>query len=170
MILMLFLSFSCGGDDKAATESIRSLVDREMAALESGNLTELSQVWSQDKEILLFDVPPPGRFQGWNKIARVYKSYFESLTEMKLTVGELQIRVEGDIAYATYDWTMSARMGKLDVVDRGQATSIYRLESEGWRMVHAHFSPVPPALALEGGEPGDAPGQESGTADGSGGD
>src|SRR5207247_10955797 len=55
----------------------------------------------------------------------------------------------GTRACPSYDWAMSGRLGACARGDGGQATAIYRKEGGQWRLVHAHVSPVPPALAGE---------------------
>src|SRR5207245_7775976 len=127
--------------------AVRSLVARETAATNAKDLKALGEIWSQNKGILLFDVPPPGRFQGWDKVGRLFKDFFERFSEIHLSVGNVQVEVSGRMAYATYDWMMTGRMGDYAVDDRGEATAIYRKEDGSWRLVHAHYSSVPPALA-----------------------
>jgi uncharacterized protein (TIGR02246 family) len=147
---------ACGGDPEADAGAIQALVEKEAAAINARDLNQLAEIWSEAPEILLFDVPPPGRFRGWEQVARVFKDFFDRFSDISLTVAEVEVGVEGDLAYASYDWTLTGMMGESAVRDRGQATSIYRREESGWRLVHAHFSPVPAAVALETGE-GDAP-------------
>jgi uncharacterized protein (TIGR02246 family) len=136
----------CGGVGGDA-DAIRSLVDREVAAINGKDLHALGQIWSQDKNILMFDVPPPGRFQGWDQIGRLWKDFFDKVSEIHMTVDAVQADAQGSLGYATYDWSMTGRLGSYALEDRGQATAIYRKEDGHWRMIHAHYSPVPPALA-----------------------
>jgi ketosteroid isomerase-like protein len=135
------------GDARADADAIRSLVNREVAAINGKDLRALSEVWSKDKDILMFDVPPPGRFQGWDQIGRLWKDFFDKVSEIHLTVDALQAEAQGSLGYATYDWSMTGRLGSYALEDRGQATAIYRKEGGQWRLIHAHYSPVPPALA-----------------------
>jgi len=135
------------GNARADADAIRSLVDREVAAINGKDLRSLSEVWSKDKNILMFDVPPPGRFQGWDQIGRLWKDFFDKVSEIHLTVDAVQAEAQGTLGYATYDWSMTGRLGSYALEDRGQATAIYRKEGGQWRLVHAHYSPVPPALA-----------------------
>ena len=139
----------CGPDTEKDRAAIRALIDQEVAALNSEDLRALSDVWSQDDDITLLDVSPPGRFVGWNDIAKVFRDFFEQTSDIQVTVKEVRIGLSDEIAYATYGWSMVGRFGDRPLIDRGQATAIYRRGEEGWRLVHAHFSPVPPALALE---------------------
>jgi len=128
-------------------DAIRSLVDKEVAAINARDVAALSEIWSKDKDILLFDVPPPGRFQGWDEIGPLWKGFFDKVTDVHLTVDAVRATSDGTLGYATYDWVMTGRLGSYDLDDRGEATAIYRNEGGQWRLVHAHFSPVPPALA-----------------------
>jgi len=128
-------------------DAIRLLVDREVAAINARDLPALSEIWSKEKDILLFDVPPPGRFQGWNEIGPLWKGFFDKVSDVHLTVDAVRATSDGTLGYATYDWVMTGRLGSYALDDRGEATAIYRKEGGQWRLVHAHFSPVPPALA-----------------------
>ena len=132
---------------RADADAIRALVAREVAAINARDVRALSEIWSHDSNALLFDVPPPGRFQGWEPIKRQWQDFFDRVSEMLDPVEALRAEAEGPLGYATYDWTMTGRIGSYALDDRGQATSIYRKEKSGWRLVHAHYSPVPPAPA-----------------------
>ncbi len=141
----LALQASCRRDTREDVDDIRGLVAREADATNAKDLKALTEVWSQDKGILLFDVPPPGRFEGWEQIGRLFKDFFDRFSEVRLTFDNVRVEVEGGIGYATYDWAMTGRMGEYALDDRGQATAIYRKEKGGWRLVHAHYSSLPPA-------------------------
>ena len=145
----------CGRQDDAG--AIRTLVARESEATQKEDLQALAEIWSQDKGILLFTVGANGRAQGWDKIARVFKEFFDQASDLKLTVGALEVTVSGDLAYATYDWAMTGRAGEYALDDRGHATAIYRREKPGWKMVHAHYSPLHPALAAAAAGDGASP-------------
>jgi len=142
----LAAALDCGGG-KGDADALRALVDREVAAINGRDLKALHDVWSQDNTILMFDVPPPGRFQGWDQIGRLWKDFFEKVSEIHMTVDAVRVEAQGSLGYATYDWSMTGRLGAYPLEDRGQATAIYRKEGGAWRMIHAHYSPVPPALA-----------------------
>src|SRR5213594_5091697 len=151
------LTLPACGNAQADSDAIRALVTREVAAINKKDLRTLSEIWSSDKKILMFDVPPPGRFQGWDQIGRLWKDFFDKVNEIHLTVDAVQAEAQGTLGYATYDWAMTGRLGSYPLEDRGQATAIYRKESGHWRLVHAHYSPVPPALAGQEAAVGGAP-------------
>ncbi len=144
----------CHRGGSADVEAIRALVTKEVTAINARDLPALSEIWSKDKDILLFDVPPPGRFQGWDQIGPLWKGFFDKVSDVHLTVDAVRATSDGTLGYATYDWAMTGRLGPYALDDRGQATAIYRKEDGQWRLVHAHYSPLPPALA---GEPAGGP-------------
>ena len=127
--------------------AIRALLDGEVAAINARDLKALGEIWAQDESILMFTVDPPGRFQGWEGIGRQWRDFFDKVSELSLKVDGVRVTVQGDAGYATYDWTMTGRMGEYALDDRGQATAIYRRGDQGWRLVHAHYSSMPPAPA-----------------------
>jgi len=137
---------ACGSPASADAE-VRDLVGAEVRAINAKDLKALSEIWAQNDGILMFDVAPPGRFQGWDRIGRQWKDFFERFSDLRLTIDGLQVGVEGNLAYATYDWTLAGAMGQYTLQDRGQATAIYRRLDGRWRLVHAHYSPAPPSEA-----------------------
>ncbi|OLD64368.1 MAG: hypothetical protein AUI47_06280 [Acidobacteria bacterium 13_1_40CM_2_68_5] len=66
----------------ADSEAIRALVAKEVTAINTRDLPALSEIWSKDKDILLFDVPPPGRFQGWDQIGPLWKGFFDKVSDV----------------------------------------------------------------------------------------
>lgn len=161
--------FGCGPDTEEDRAAVRALIDQEVEALNTEDLSALSDIWSQDDDITLVDVPPPGRFEGWDQIGRVFRDFFAQTSDVRVTIEDVKIRLSDEVAFATYGWSMVGRFGDRPLIDRGQATAIYRRGEEGWRLVHAHYSPVPPALALETEKepPADAePGGDSADAEG----
>jgi ketosteroid isomerase-like protein len=131
----------------SADAEVRELVGAEVRAINAKDLKALSDIWAQNDGILMFDVAPPGRFQGWDRIGRQWKDFFERFSDLQLGIDGLQVGVEGSLAYATYDWTLAGTMGQYALQDRGQATAIYRKLDGRWRLVHAHYSPAPPSEA-----------------------
>jgi ketosteroid isomerase-like protein len=155
LVFGVAISLPACGNAQADSDAIRSLVTREVAAINKKDLRTLSEIWSSDKKILMFDVPPPGRFQGWDQIGTLWKDFFDRVSEIHLTVDAVQAEAQGTLGYATYDWAMTGRLGTYPLEDRGQATAIYHKEGKSWKLIHAHYSPVPPALVGQGALPAD---------------
>jgi uncharacterized protein (TIGR02246 family) len=153
----LVLVLGCGGGSSADSDAVRKLVTREAEAMQAHDLKALEGLWSDGPDVLLYDVAPPGRFQGKPAIARTYNDFLSRTSELKIGVDHLRVDVDGSLAVATYDWTLSGKLDEATLQDHGATTAVYRKEKEGWKLVHAHVSAAPR------GEPAKAP--ESGPAD-----
>jgi ketosteroid isomerase-like protein len=140
--MALLLVSGCGGS-ATGTEAVKDLVRREAAAVNARDMQALSQIWSQSDDILLFDVAPPGRFQGWPAIAKTFNEFFLRLSDVSMGVDNLQVQADESLAAATYDWTLTGTLDGQRLEDHGRATALYRREKDGWHLVHAHFSPAP---------------------------
>jgi uncharacterized protein (TIGR02246 family) len=140
---MLLATAACRGGTGGADE-VKALVARQVEAINGRDMQALARIWSQQDDILLFDVAPPGRFKGWTEIARSFNNLFEKAGELHMTVENVQVQDGGTIATATYDWVLSGKVGETPLEDRGEATEIYRHEKDGWKLMHAHYSAVPP--------------------------
>jgi len=144
---MLVVTAACRGG-AGGTDEVKALVAKQVEAINGRDMQALARIWSQQDDILLFDVAPPGRFKGWPEIARSFNTLFEKAGELHMTVENLEVReAGGTLATATYDWVLSGKVGETPLEDRGQATEIYRHEKDGWRLMHAHYSAVPPGGA-----------------------
>jgi ketosteroid isomerase-like protein len=145
------LGAATGCQSRAASEAaVRALVDREVAAINARDLKALGEIWAQDDAILMFEVVAPGRFEGWERIGRQWRDFFGQVADLSLKVEAVRVEAGGSLAYVTYDWSLEGRMGDHALQDRGQATAVYRKGKGGWRLVHAHYSAVPPAPGPEG--------------------
>ena len=59
------------------------------------------------------------------------------------SVSNLQVRIPGPIAWATYDYVFQAiRKGELEAQDSGQCTTLLRKEGSTWLIQHEHCSKV----------------------------
>ncbi len=141
----LTLLGACGPKGMSDADAIQALVAKEVVAMNKKDYKALSEVWAHDQGVLLFDVQPPGRFQGWDEVGRTFRDFLDRFAEIHLSVSALKVEAQGAVGYATYDWILTGRMGDYAVDDRGQATAIYRKAGDGWRLVHAHYSSTPPA-------------------------
>jgi len=144
------LLLGCGGGAQADAD-IRTLVQREAESLQAHDLKGLERVWSERPDITLIDVTPPGRFEGWTAIARALGDFMSRTSDVHMSVDRLHVESHGDLAVATYDWTMTGKVGEQTLEDHGAATSIYRREPAGWRLVHAHYSAAPRGAAAPAG-------------------
>ena len=138
---------ACRGGSQADSDAVRAGVEAEVAAINARDLDALGRVWSRGDDVLLYDLAPPGHFHGWPAIEHTYKDFFARVGDPKLAVEGLEVRVGGDLATATYGWSMSGTLDGRALQDAGHATEVYRREKIGWRLMHAHVSTAPRPVA-----------------------
>jgi ketosteroid isomerase-like protein len=87
-------------------------------------------------------------FQDWLGIWRYYGPRFRAASQVKL--GNVKVMINGDMAVITDDRIQIHRESKVDEEILGRkltgrpvmrATMVYTREEDGWKVVHAHYSP-----------------------------
>src|SRR5262249_23109108 len=101
----------CGVGAPAA-DDVRKLVEPEAELLQAHDLKGLERVWSERPDITLIDVTPPGRFEGWTAIAHALGDFMSRTSDVHMTIDHLHVEARGDLAVATYDWTMTGKVGE----------------------------------------------------------
>src|ERR1700751_295001 len=87
----LVATAACRGDAGGGDEG-KPLVARQVEAINGRDMQALARIWSQQDDILLFDVAPPGRFKGWTEIARSFNNLFEKAGDLHMTVENVQVQ------------------------------------------------------------------------------
>jgi len=66
-------------------------------------------------------------------------------SERKLTAHDVSVQVLGDAAVAEFYWDFVAKFRKdgSPISTHGRETQVYRKTSDGWRLVHVHYSGMP---------------------------
>jgi len=85
-----------------------------------------------------------GETETWDSIEKWLSDYESELNKGSSlrfisVVSELQVRIPGPLAWATYDYVFQAiRKGELEAQDSGQCTALLRKEGSTWLIFHEH--------------------------------
>ncbi|MCP5114438.1 MAG: nuclear transport factor 2 family protein [bacterium] len=77
-----------------------------------------------------------GRLDGLAAVKALYESYRGMSLFDSYEIAEPKVRVDGDVAVLTYVFVWR-RGGDSQ---RWNSTQVYRRNTEGWRVVHSHWS------------------------------
>ena len=128
---------------------IEKLIATYAKSVDAADTTLAAKVWSQSADVSF--IHPLGHEHGFSQIAQnVYVHLMgDTFSERRLTVKDVRIHLYGDTAYAEFYWDFAARLRKdgAAVTTSGRETQIYRKERGAWRLVHAHYSAMPPPAA-----------------------
>lgn len=136
------LAISDGAD---ASEQIKGLITKYARSVDEADTTLASQVWWDSPEASF--IHPLGHEHGFEQIKEdVYKRLMGGMfSERKLSPHDVTVQVLGDAAVAEFYWDFNAKMRKdgSAVTTHGRETQVYRKTSDGWRLVHVHYSGMP---------------------------
>ena len=125
---------SASADDVATTREILALERQVMDGWLKGDPKPALAI--ADPEITYFHVMTDGRIEGLPALRALYESYRGMSLFDSYEIVEPKVRVAQDVAVMTYVFVSRAR----GVTQRWKSTQVYRRDTEGWRVIHSHWS------------------------------
>jgi ketosteroid isomerase-like protein len=133
-------------DDEVA--EVEEANARFYRAFESLDLAEMDRVWAHGEHVRCIH---PGwcMLDGWEAVRQSWEAIFRGSQEMRFSVGSVQARAAGDVAWVTCtESILSDTRGNLTVTTL-LATNVFERRGSDWLMVHHHAShvltPEPPS-------------------------
>ena len=136
----------------ADVDAIGRIIAQYAKSVDNADTALASQIWWDSPEVSF--IHPLGHERGFDQIkANVYKRLMgETFSERKLTPRDITIHVYGDAAWAEFYWDFTAKFrkdGQL-ITTQGRETQIYRKIQGTWRIIHVHYSGMPPTQPGQG--------------------
>ena len=123
-------------------KAVHHLVERYVQAVDTVDLSLLSQIWSHSAEVSF--IYPLGQEHGFEAIEQhVFQDVMGGMFSVRdLQTRDVLVHVNGNAAWSEFHWTFHATMrkGGSAVATHGVETQIYRKEAGTWRLVHVHYS------------------------------
>ena len=152
-ILVVFLALfsskpaSPQAGSEAESEKIRTIIKKYEKSIADADTTLASQIWSQTTDVSF--IHPRGHEHGREEIKRnVYEKLMRDVfSERKLSCSDISIHIYKDAAWAEFNWVFVAKLRSngSPVRTEGRETQVYQKTDRGWRLVHVHYSGMPPA-------------------------
>ena len=120
---------------------IREVINAYLKSVDAADVTLASEVWARDAATEA--VTPLGRFRGWDAVRDgVYINFLQkSFSERRLTASNVSIRVDGDAAWAVFDWAFAAKLTSgQPFASRGWESHVYQRANGRWALVQLHYS------------------------------
>lgn len=126
-------------------EQIKSLIAKYAQSVSDADTDLASQIWWDSPEASF--IHPLGEEHGFEQIKEnVYTRLMGGMfSDRKLNPHDIAVQVLGDAAVAEFYWDFNAKLRKdgSPVTTHGRETQVYRKTSDGWRLVHVHYSGMP---------------------------
>jgi ketosteroid isomerase-like protein len=123
-------------------KAIHHLVEQYVQAVDTVDLSLLSQIWSHSSEASF--IYPLGEEHGFNAIEQhVFQDVMGAMFSARdLQTRSVKVHVNGNAGWSEFHWVFHATMRKNGsaVTTQGVETQIYRKEAGRWRLVHVHYS------------------------------
>lgn len=135
--------FGCGekrADGEA--KAVEQVVEQYIASINTCDTTIVSRIWSHSRPVSF--IAPSGYYPSYEAIrdSLVLGLFGSRFSRRHLQKEELQISVDGNMAWSQFFWTFDATTtGGTVHQTRGRETQIFIREGDGsWRLVHIHYS------------------------------
>lgn len=124
-------------DQKAAARANRAFY----RAFEQLDLEAMAQVWLDDERIRC--VHPGGELLvGRSRVLQSWAAIFASTDSIEFALEDLEIAVNGDVAWATLTERITVRAGGQEAESATVGTNLFERTADGWKLVLHHGSPL----------------------------
>ena len=126
----------------AASDQVRAVVLSVPVAVERGDLKALDALYSHDPSVLIIEGASADL--GWKQ----YRDHhlapeLKAVTNLKYKYTNVAVSVVGEVAWASFDYTLEALMKGKPLSIKGKGTLVLRKSNSAWKIVHSHTSGGP---------------------------
>ena len=135
---------AAGVDTDQERGQIQQLLDTYFQSVNEADVTLASTIWLQSPDIVV--VTPLGRSEGWDSVQRdLYVNFLQkAFLERDLRPSNVRIHVNGNSAWAVFDWNFTAKLANGQAfTSKGRESHVYEKTDRGWRITHLHYSGLP---------------------------
>ncbi len=141
--VLMIIGFNFYTDVSAQTDDVKAVTDvlkREAQAIEKGDLAALDKIWSNSEDVTVFESGHAN--YGWSDYRNSHLApELKEFKNTKYAFSDLKVKTSGNLAYATFKYTLSADIGTRHVDSAGLATAVLEKNKNGqWQIVHWHSS------------------------------
>jgi ketosteroid isomerase-like protein len=124
------------GDQQAIDYTISEV----LGAWQLGDIDKLHKDYAEDAVFVNGAFAPPTI--GWTNYLVIFQQQHARMQQVRMDRSNTYIKVEGNFAWACYQWDFAAMVDGQPVTAQGQATLIFSKRNNHWVIVHNHTSLV----------------------------
>jgi len=126
---------------------VRGLNERFYRALEQRDLKAMEAMWLHQDYVRCVH-PGWAMLVGWSEIRKSWREIFETETQMKFAITDVNVFVSGTLAWVTCTENITTFSEAEMSVAAAQSTNIFQFIDSEWKMVIHHASPVPATVIV----------------------
>lgn len=121
------------------TDQVRAVVLAVPVAVERGDLKALDALYSHDPSVLIIEGASAD--VGWKQ----YRDHhltpeLKAVKNLKYKYSNVAVSVVGEVAWASFDYSLDALMKGKPLSIKGKGTLVLRKNNGVWKIVHSHTS------------------------------
>lgn len=130
-----------------AITDVKNVLIANARGFETGDFPALDSIWAHDKDVTVFESGHAN--YGWEDYRDHHlKPEVEEMKNVTYRLTDIQARVAGKTAWATFKYTIAADLKDRRVDAAGLGTAVLEKRGDAWKIVHWHTSsPRKPAAA-----------------------
>jgi ketosteroid isomerase-like protein len=132
---------AAASDDQEIQEAVALKIAQYVQSINDADPALAASVWADGSDTSA--VMPFGRFTGWSRVRdSLYTGFLQkTFTKRHLQQSNVVVRGDGDVAWATFDWTFEGTLASGEPMSsQGWESQVYRRQGGDWRIVHMHYS------------------------------
>jgi ketosteroid isomerase-like protein len=128
-------------------QQINERISEMLAAWQIGDTAMMHKYYADDVTVVSgLDQP---LIMGWQNYLTAYQRQRARISQAQIVRRNTYVNVQGDVAWASYQWEFTGLVDGKPSVDRGHTTLIFEKRTGVWLIVHNHTSldsppPAPP--------------------------
>src|SRR5215470_18545058 len=119
-------------------EQINTLISEMLGAWQVGDVDRLHKIYADDVTVVNGAWAPP--VTGWANFLPEYQKQRARMRQVRMDRENTLVRVNGNFAWACYQWDFSGVVDGQQMDARGQASLILEKRAGRWVIVHNHTS------------------------------
>jgi ketosteroid isomerase-like protein len=127
-------------------QQIDYMISEMLAAWQLGDVEKLHKDYADDVSVVNGIWAPP--VFTWTNYLAVYQQQHNRMQQVRMDRSNTYIKLNGNFAWACYQWDFSAVVDGQPSTARGQTTLILEKKIDHWVIVHNHTSLAPTALPM----------------------
>jgi ketosteroid isomerase-like protein len=116
-------------------------ISEMLGAWQVGDVERLHKDYAEDVSVVNGIWAPP--VFGWTSYLAAYQQQRARMQKVRMDRSNTYIKLNGNFAWACYQWDFSAVVDGQPTVAQGQTTLIFEKRNNHWVIVHNHTSAVP---------------------------
>ena len=130
----------------ADEQAIDYVISEMLGAWQLGDVDRLHKDYADDVSIVNGIWAPP--VFTWANYLPLYQQQRARMQQVRMDRSNTYIKLNGNFAWACYQWDFSAVVDGLPSASRGQTTLILEKRNDHWLIVHNHTSVAPTAQPI----------------------